>query len=160
MNGKQTPLGRSPAHRSEAGEETARFIAETFRLHRELLRASENLAAEFGLTSARWRVLAAFRDKALTVSSVARRLGLARQSVQRTTRCLEADGFVVFSGNPDHKRADLAGLTEKGETMLKEMAARQGDWLEALSTELPPSNLRIGVGMMRGLINRLSEGSE
>jgi DNA-binding MarR family transcriptional regulator len=67
---------------------------------------------------------------------------------------------VAFSGNPDHKRADLVGLTEKGKTMLKDITARQGDWLEALSAGFPPSNLRIAVGMMRGLINRLSEESE
>ena len=155
----QTPLGRPPAHRSEAGQDAATLIDETFRLQRRLMDVARDMAAASGLTAARWQVLSALRDRAGTVSSIARSLGLTRQSVQRSARGLEADGFLAFSDNPEHCRADLASLTEKGVEVLEELTARQAAWLEALSEGLPPANIRIGVGMMRGLLRRLSGDS-
>ena len=44
---------------------------------------------------------------------IARRLGLARQSVQRV-----ADGHATFEPNPDHQRSPLLILTSAGQAVL------------------------------------------
>ena len=132
-------------------------MLETFRFHDALLAARDELANEFGLTNARWQVLGAVWDAPRTVSSVARFIGLTRQSVQRTTLRLAEDGFVELADNPEHARAKLVMLTEKGDSTLQSLSKRQAAWVSELAEDLPPVNIRIGVGMIRGLINRLEK---
>ena len=50
----------------------------------------------------------------LTVAAVARRMGLRRQSVQRTADLLVADGVAAYVDNPADKRARLLTLTTSG----------------------------------------------
>ena len=152
-----TPLGRASARSPEGVEAAASLISETFRLHRELMRAAEALAASCGLTASRWQLLDAVAEREGTVSSLARRLGLTRQSVQRTARELEAQGYLRFTDNPDHRRAGLARLSDKGLAAVQTLAEKRSQWLAAASRGLPTANIRIGVGMLRGLIGRLSE---
>jgi DNA-binding MarR family transcriptional regulator len=45
---------------------------------------------------------------------IARRLGVTRQSVQRTADAIVADGLATFEPNPDHKRSPLVSLTPRG----------------------------------------------
>jgi DNA-binding MarR family transcriptional regulator len=143
--------------RTRSGEEMTHLMLETFRLHDALLVAGDGLAAEFGLTRARWQVLIAIRDNERTVSGIARAMSLSRQSVQGTTRRLERDGFIELKDNPDHARAKLVFLTETGETALRKLFEKQTIWVADLAKGMEPANIRIGVGMMRGLISRLTE---
>lgn len=147
---------KSP-QRSQSGEEATRLILETFRFHGALMAAGDELTHEFGLTSARWQVLGAIWDASRTVSSIARFMGLTRQSVQRTTLRLEADGFVTMQPNPEHKRARLVVLTTKGRDTLEQLSDKQAAWVSALSEDMQPANIRIAVGILRGLGNRLTE---
>lgn len=142
---------------SKSGEEVTRLMLETFRFHDTLLAARDELANEFGLTNARWQVLGAVWDAPRTVSSVARFMGLTRQSVQRTIMRLAEDGFIELGDNPEHVRAKLVTITEKGETTLQNLSEKQATWISELAEDIPPVNIRIGVGIIRGLINRLKE---
>lgn len=53
-----------------------------------------------------------------TVAAAARRLGLARQSVQRVTKDLLADGLVVSAPDPSDARAPLMELTKTGQQLV------------------------------------------
>jgi len=55
-----------------------------FQLHGRVLEAADVMSGGFGLTGARWQVMKVAGRQSLTVSQIARRLGLQRQSVQRT----------------------------------------------------------------------------
>ena len=55
-----------------------------FRLHGQVLHAADVMSADAGLSGARWQVMKVVARRPMTVSQVARRLGLQRQSVQRT----------------------------------------------------------------------------
>lgn len=63
-----------------------------FRLNGFFLHAGERLTSEIGLTTVRWQVLGAVLHEPLTVSAVARDMGLTRQSVQRTADLLVEQG--------------------------------------------------------------------
>jgi DNA-binding MarR family transcriptional regulator len=65
----------------------------------------------------------------LTVSQIARRLGLKRQSVQRTVDQLAGQGLVELAPNADHQRASLVGLSVEGQRILAELESRQQAWL-------------------------------
>lgn len=147
---------KTASERGSSDDEIRRLILETFRLHGAVFAAENALASEFGLTSARWQVLGAVWDTDRTLSGIARSMGLTRQSVQRTTLRLVADGFVELRDNPDHARAKLVSLTEKGADTLQKISEKQAQWVSSLAEDMEPANIRIAVGMMRGLLNRLS----
>ena len=135
--------------------ETSELVAEAFRLQAMVVAAMEAMARESGLTNARWQALCALVEGPATVAAAARSLGLARQSVQRTMDGLAEAGFVEYRDNPDHVRARLAHLTEQGRAVVEKLRADQAGWLAAISQDLPPANLRIAKGVMRGLIGRV-----
>src|SRR3712207_3495790 len=68
------------------------LIADVYELAGESRRTSEALAREVGQSAARWHVLSVVSDGPRTVGSASRRLGLARQSVQRVVDDLVAAG--------------------------------------------------------------------
>jgi DNA-binding MarR family transcriptional regulator len=90
------------------------LMADVYELAGESRRSSEELARQEGQTAARWHVMSVLSDGARTVASAARRLGLARQSVQRVVDDLARAGMVELHDNPDHRRAPLVTLTEEG----------------------------------------------
>ncbi|MCG5439588.1 MarR family winged helix-turn-helix transcriptional regulator [Micromonospora foliorum] len=100
------------------------LMADVYELAGESRRSSEQLAQEEGQTAARWHVLSVLSDGSRTVASAARRLGLARQSVQRVVDDLARAGMVELHDNPDHRRAPLVRLTEAGLVTLTALLER------------------------------------
>ena len=78
-----------------------------------------------------------------TVPAIARDMGLARQSVQRTTDLLAEDGLVEFLDNPAHRRAKLVRLTSQGLEVLGEISRRQVAWTNGLAEALPVGERRV-----------------
>lgn len=87
-------------------------------------RVGHMIARREGQTYARWQILSAASAGDKTVSQLARRLGLTRQSVQRLADLLADDGLVKYKKNPSHKRSPLVGLTGEGTRMLKRLTTR------------------------------------
>ncbi|ORM23968.1 MarR family transcriptional regulator [Williamsia sp. 1135] len=85
-----------------------------FRLNGQFLAVAEALAAPAGLTATRWQVLGAVLSEPLSVSDIAREMGITRQSVQRTADLLAEQGLVTFRDNPAHRRAKLVEVTDAG----------------------------------------------
>jgi DNA-binding MarR family transcriptional regulator len=101
-----------------------------FRLHGKVLHAADVMSADAGLSGARWQVMKAVARRPMTVSQVARRLGLQRQSVQRTADGLREQGLAEVLPNVDHARAGLIGLTAAGRHTLEALQRRQQSWLD------------------------------
>src|SRR6266511_1264541 len=72
-----------PPPRMPAGDAFNTVIMQVIRLIRDFTAAGEALARPAGQTLARWLVLETIQQAPATVAEIARRLGLARQSVQR-----------------------------------------------------------------------------
>lgn len=137
--------------RTASGEEAARLVQECFRLHGALKAAADRLARDHGLTSARWQVLDAVWDEPRSVAGIGRYMGLTRQSALRSVARLELDGFVELIDNPEHRRARLVILTEKGRDTLSRLAEAQSEWIDGVAHQLEPVNLRMATGVLRGL---------
>ena len=123
--------------RTRAADALTRLILEVFRVNGDLLAAGDRLAGELGQTSARWQVLGALRNGPLSVAAIARQMGLARQSVQRTANILAAAGIVEYAANPAHRRAKLVRLTPVGDETLAQISRRQVAWANRLASALP-----------------------
>ena len=129
--------------RTPTAEALTQLILEVFRVNGELLAAGNRITKPSGQTSARWQVLGALRNGPLSVAAIARDIGLARQSVQRTTDLLAEDGIVEFVDNPAHRRAKLVRLTCSGEEVLGEISRRQVAWTNRLAQALPFEENRV-----------------
>jgi DNA-binding MarR family transcriptional regulator len=101
------------------------LVGEVFRLNGALLSAGDRLARDLGISPARWQTIATIRSEPMTVAEIARRLGLTRQSVQRTVKLLMQEGLAKHRPNPEHRRSHLIALTRRGEQVMEELAARQ-----------------------------------
>jgi DNA-binding MarR family transcriptional regulator len=118
--------------------------------------AGDALARPAGQTSARWQVMAAIEDGPASVAQIARRLHLARQSVQRVADLLEADGIAAYEDNPVHRRAKLLRLTPIGADALRKIQAAQRRWANALGAEIGERDLRQASKVLARVLDSLA----
>lgn len=146
-------------NRSPSGEALTSLILEIFRTNGQMLNAGNKLTEPYGLTSARWQVIGAIDEEgqALTVSQIARRMGLARQGVQRIINDLEKVGLVESMPNIDHKRAPLFAVSEEGEAVMIEIKKAQAEWVNALAEGISVKDLRISLNLLQTVRERSEE---
>jgi DNA-binding MarR family transcriptional regulator len=107
----------------DLGEAYRLLIADVYELAGRSRATSEALARSEGQTVARWHLMSAVSDGPRSVASAARRLGLQRQSVQRTAGQLVNDGLATLAPDPDDARAPLLSLTDAGHRALARLFA-------------------------------------
>jgi DNA-binding MarR family transcriptional regulator len=133
------------------------MIFEVFRLNGRLLAAADDLVSGLGLSSARWQVLWAI-DVARApqpVAHLARTIGLNRQGVQRIVNELASEGLIAFSENPNHLRAKLVAMTEKGRDAYAAADRLRRPWLAALADGLSMHDLDAALRVMAMVRRRL-----
>ncbi len=145
-------------HHTAAGAAFTELVVAVFRLNGVLTAAGEELTAPVGQTTARWRVLAAVDDAPLTVAQIARRWGLARQSVQRVADELDDDRMVDYRDNPDHRRAKLVVLTTRGRVALRKIQGAQRAWADALGSTIGENDLRTANEALTRVMDAVSGG--
>ena len=135
------------------GKALTDLILQTFRVNGDLIAEGDQIASEFGLSSARWQVLGAIDADAGTVPGIARAMGLTRQSVQRTVDLLNADGLVEYLDNPAHRRSKLVVMTGKGRKTYEAISLKQADWVNQLARDMnvPVQNIRNALEVLRRL---------
>ena len=141
-----------PARTAEADALTE-LILEIFRVNGDLLAEGDRISGEYGQTSSRWQVLGAIRNGPQAVAGIARDMGRARQSVQRTADLLSAEGLVEYADNPAHRRAKLVRLTPAGQETLAGISRRQVEWTNRLARALPfgERDIRLALEVLRHL---------
>jgi DNA-binding MarR family transcriptional regulator len=148
----------SRSTRTAEGDAATEVVLRTFRANGLLLAAGDVLAAEEGLTSARWQVLGAvaLAERPLTVSQIARRMGLARQSVQASVNRLISERLVEADENPDHRHSPLFRLTELGNRTYASLDRRQIKWINELAAGLTVADLSTAARVLQELSDRLN----
>jgi DNA-binding MarR family transcriptional regulator len=131
------------------------FVLSVFRLNGFFLHAADRLTAGSGLTTARWQVLGAVLHEPLTVSSVARNMGLARQSVQRVADALVAEGLCEFLPNPAHRRAKLLTSTDRGLKSIQHLRPRVMAWSKRVRKLVDDEALTAATVAVQNLLSAL-----
>ncbi len=126
------------------------------RLGELFTQTGESLAKAEGQTLARWLVLGTLADGPQPVAAIARRLRLARQSVQRVADLLERDGLVAYEDNPRHRRAKLARLTPEGSRVLARIDAAQRAWAIRHGVEVGRSDAEQAAGLLERIRGTLT----
>jgi len=147
------------AKRTASGKLLTNLILETFRLNGLLLEAGNSITEPFGLTSARWQVMGAIdiAGQPLTVSQIARRMGLSRQGVQRIVNDLVSLGMIEAAKNLDHKRAPLISLTKNGAKVMIKIDKAQTAWVNEISDGLSQRQINQALKLMQKLCEHLEE---
>ncbi len=148
------------ARTGDAAAALAELTLESFRLNSLLLAAGDRLARPEGLTSAGWQVLGTLvlAGEPLTVAAVARRMGLARQSVQRVADALASRGLVAYRPNPDHQRWQLVAPTRTGRALHQRLEARRHAWAAHLTAGTELTELRAAGELIRRIRARITAG--
>jgi len=138
------------AHTSAARTFTD-LVLEVFRFNGRLLVAGDRLSKPVGLTSARWQVLGALEEQGRSVAQIARKMGLARQNVQRLADVLEKEGMVVYAPNPDHRRAKLVCFTGRGKKAFEKLVRLQAAWANQMACHVSHPDMKVAVEVLRKL---------
>lgn len=116
------------------------LIADVYEVAGRSRQTSEALARSVGQTVPRWHLMSVISDGPRSVADAARRLGLARQSVQRVAGQLLADGLATSTPDPADARAPRLALTPAGRDTLRDLVERSD---AARATQLARSGLTV-----------------
>lgn len=127
------------------------IVLEVFKLGGLLVSEGDHMSSEYGLTSARWKILGALSltGETQTVPQIARSMGLTRQAVQRLVDAMHQDELLSFQCNPDHKRAKLISLSERGETIFSKLNEKQSGWAMQCSTGISKAELETTLSVLQ-----------
>ncbi|MFD5110463.1 MarR family winged helix-turn-helix transcriptional regulator [Streptomyces cinereoruber] len=137
-------------------EELALLVADVYEAAGALRRAGEALAGEEGQTQARWQLMSVVSEDPLPVAHAARRLGVARQGVQRIANELVHDGLAEFRNNPDHHTSPLLALTGAGQRVLGAITARAAAGHQAMGEGISEYDL----AAVRALLQQLTRQTD
>ncbi|MFJ3310840.1 MarR family winged helix-turn-helix transcriptional regulator [Streptomyces sp. NPDC086549] len=132
-------------------DEMALLVADIYEAAGALRRSGEVIAAAEGQTQARWQVLSVVSEQPMSVPSAARRLGVARQNVQRIANELTKDGLAAFTANPDHRTSPLLTLTPDGRRALEAISARAYASHRRIAARMPEADLATVRTLLRNL---------
>ncbi len=135
---------------NEAQERLSAIALTAFGLNGLFLAAAEELAAPVGLTATRWQVLGAVLKEPLTQSEIARRMGITRQSIRRTSLQLVDEGILHFIANPSNRKAMLLQPTKKGYAAVNKINPSHAAFAKQLEE-------RLGKKQMLKILNAMNE---
>ena len=144
-----------PDPETAAGRALTDLVMATFTLHGRFMAAAEEMAAAGGITAARWQVIGACLDQPRPVAEIARRMGMTRQSVQRTADLLAERGLVEYRPNPAHRRSKLVACTEAGYWAVRRICLLQHPWAARVGGEIGAAELDAAVATIQRLTAEL-----
>ncbi|MBK4727119.1 MULTISPECIES: MarR family winged helix-turn-helix transcriptional regulator [Erwiniaceae] len=142
---------------SETQEKLSTLALTTFALNGLFLTVAEQLTAPVGITATRWQVIGAVLKEPLTQSEIARRMGITRQSVRRTSLQLVAEGMLYFTSNPSSRKAMLLHPTEKGYAVVNKISPQHAAFAKQLEDRIGKDKMAEIIDAMTGLRNTLEE---
>jgi DNA-binding MarR family transcriptional regulator len=136
---------------AERNRQMQALAADLFELAGTMRKDGEEIARGAGQTQARWQVMWIAATGRLSAASIARRLGVTRQNVQRLADVLVQEGIATYEPNPDHRRSPLLILTERGNEVLEAINRHSGRRHQQTAAALGDA----GVLQLRALLDDL-----
>lgn len=129
------------------------------RINGAFLEVAEKICSKDDLVTVPiWRIIAVIRIKGMTVSEIAKYLGIKRQSVQSTVNQMKRRRLINLRKNPNHKTSHLVFLSKKGSDKVKDILKYQKKLTEVFVKDLDISNK--DVVSSREFLRSLRENSE
>lgn len=134
-----------------SGETFTEIVLEIFKVSGMLNSEGDKLTEEFGLSSARWKIMGAIArsDQLLTVPQIGRSMGQSRQATQRLVDVMTKDGLLKLTDNPNHKRAKYIDLTQDGKRIYDELYDKHKPWALEGANQLSKTELDATLSALR-----------
>lgn len=142
---------------AQKGPVFTNIVLEVFKLGGLLVAEGDHMGSEYGITSARWKILGALSlaGEPQTVPQIARSMGLTRQAVQRLVDAMREDELLFFQDNPDHKRAKLISLSERGKTIYLKLDEKQSGWATKCSVDISKAELETTLSVLQRIADSI-----
>ena len=139
------------ASKDEISLQDYRATAEFRYQIRRFLRASEQIAREYGLNPQQYQLMLALKglpdEHAATIGEVAERLQIQHHSTVELADRLSAKGLIRRKRDNQDRRQVLLELTSKGEKTIRELALHHREELRSTGPEL--------VGALKGVLSSI-----
>jgi DNA-binding MarR family transcriptional regulator len=124
-------------------------LQEKLWLLEDRLRQKRLLSSYKTLTAAEARILAVLRGEELTISAVARRLGVSRQAVHKIITNLVKRRLLGLHQIAGNSRDKLIYFTQEGKAMQKEAAIKLQELEDEVATSIGSNNLKLLKTLLR-----------
>ena len=145
--------------KDSSGETFTQIVLEIFKLSGILNSEGDKLTEEFGLSSARWKVIGAvaMSEELLTVPQIGRSMGQSRQATQRLVDVMVKDGMLKLVDNPNNKRAKYVDLTAEGASIYQQLDQKQLPWAASGAEKLTEEELSTTLSALRKMTQHFNE---
>jgi DNA-binding MarR family transcriptional regulator len=129
------------------------LIRAVIRMNATVQKSGTRLMKGTGITNARWQTLSdlfALKEP-VTVSELARYMGLTRQAVQRIADDMARDGLVEFAANSGDARAMHLLLTEAGKAAYDDALEREWQWANAIAADFDAEQISCAVTLLEAI---------
>jgi DNA-binding MarR family transcriptional regulator len=133
------------------------LIRTVLRMNGTVQKSGTRLMKGTGMTNARWQAMSDLSAlaKPVTVSELARYMGLTRQAVQRLTDDMASDDLVEFVHNPGDARAMHLLLTEAGKSAYDDALEREWQWSNAIAEDFDTEQLTSAVTLLEAITKKM-----
>ncbi len=109
------------------------------------------------ITNARWQMLSELfaLSKRVTVSELARHMGLTRQAVQRLADDMARDGLFEFAENLGDARAMHLLVTSAGRATYHETLEREWQWTNAIAEDFDAEQIQSAVALLEAITEKM-----
>ena len=137
------------------------LIRTVLRMNATVQKSGTRLMRGTGITNARWQTLSELcaLEKRVTVSELARHMGLTRQAVQRLADDMANDGLVEFIANPGDARAMHLLLTEAGKAAYEDTLEREWQWANAIAEDFDAEQITRAVALLEAITKKIQIGT-
>jgi DNA-binding MarR family transcriptional regulator len=133
------------------------LIRAVLRMNATVQKSSTRLMRGTGITNARWQTLSELfaLEQRVTVSELARHMGLTRQAVQRLADDMASDGLVEFVENPGDARAMHLLLTAAGKAAYDDALEREWQWSNAIAADFDAAQIDRAVTLLEAITQKI-----
>jgi DNA-binding MarR family transcriptional regulator len=133
------------------------LIRTVLRMNATVQKSGTRLMRGTGITNARWQTLSELfaLEKRVTVSELARHMGLTRQAVQRLADDMARDGLVEFAENPGDARAMHLLLTEAGRAAYHDAQECEWQWTNAIAEDFDAEQIVRAVALLEAITQKM-----
>jgi DNA-binding MarR family transcriptional regulator len=133
------------------------LIRAILRTNATVQRSGTRLLRDTGITNAQWQLLSELfaLERRVTVSELARHMGLTRQAIQRLADDMARDGLVEFVKNPGDARAMHLLLTEVGKATYHEAQECEWQWTNAIAADFDAEQIASAVALLEAIMQKM-----
>ena len=133
------------------------LIRAILRTNATVQKSGTRLMRGTGITNARWQMLSELfaLEQRVTVSELARHLGVSRQAIQRLADDMVSDGMVEFIKNPGDARAMHLLLTEAGRARYDEAQECEWQWTNAIAADFDTEQIVRTVALLEAIMQKM-----